>query len=288
MSKVPKFGAWEANENFTVYFDTARKTKNNGQKINPNDPEENPDLFGGSAQAQAAPSQTRSDEQAAPSRTRSDEQAAPSRTRSDEQREARRGGPSFAEKEPRAQTRPAVAKAETKEARPQYVPTPPQEGRAKVPQFGAWNGGEGTQYTAYFDSARKNKNEGSEPVMNRDVSDKARAPPATKVRTESKDDVLKTPSRGSTSSEGLGKQNSVPKVNPQPRPGGGRANKAAAVPAYGGWHKPNSEPSQEGYTIAFARAKEERNTPLHNNVPASNQQQHQNNNPKQASCCSIL
>ncbi|KAK9757189.1 hypothetical protein RND81_01G146900 [Saponaria officinalis] len=272
MSKVPKFGAWEANENFTVYFDTARKTKNNGQKINPNDPEENPDLFGASTRAQA--------------------QAAPSQSRKDEKIETKRGGPSYAEDEPRAQARPVTAKAETKEPRPQYVPTPAQEGRAKVPQFGAWNGGEGAQYTAYFDTARKAKNEGGEPVMNRDVSDKPRPTPATKVRAEAKDDVQRNESRGSTSSvtgsDGLAKQPSVPKVNAQSRPAGGRANKAAAVPEFGGWNKPKNEPSQEGYTIAFARAKEERNTPLNSAVPPSYQQQPQYNNQKQASCCTIL
>ncbi|GFQ02703.1 rpm1-interacting protein 4 [Phtheirospermum japonicum] len=44
-SNVPKFGNWENDDNvpYTVYFDKARKTR--GKMINPNDPQENPDMF---------------------------------------------------------------------------------------------------------------------------------------------------------------------------------------------------------------------------------------------------
>lgn len=43
---VPKFGNWENEDNvpYTVYFDKARKHKG-GKMINPNDPQENPDMF---------------------------------------------------------------------------------------------------------------------------------------------------------------------------------------------------------------------------------------------------
>ncbi|KAL8480759.1 hypothetical protein ACS0TY_026783 [Phlomoides rotata] len=48
MSKanVPKFGNWDDEDNvpYTVYFDKARKNKG-GKMINPNDPQENPDMF---------------------------------------------------------------------------------------------------------------------------------------------------------------------------------------------------------------------------------------------------
>ncbi|KAL2508056.1 RPM1-interacting protein 4 [Forsythia ovata] len=45
-SNVPKFGNWENEGNvpYTVFFDKARKTKG-GKMINPNDPQENPDMF---------------------------------------------------------------------------------------------------------------------------------------------------------------------------------------------------------------------------------------------------
>ncbi|GAV70719.1 AvrRpt-cleavage domain-containing protein [Cephalotus follicularis] len=46
-SHVPRFGNWDGEENvpYTAYFDKARKGRNAGKLINPNDPEENPDLF---------------------------------------------------------------------------------------------------------------------------------------------------------------------------------------------------------------------------------------------------
>ncbi|KAF8369803.1 hypothetical protein HHK36_032164 [Tetracentron sinense] len=45
-SHVPKFGNWE-NDNvpYTTYFDNARKERGSGVRMNPNDPEENPDAF---------------------------------------------------------------------------------------------------------------------------------------------------------------------------------------------------------------------------------------------------
>lgn len=49
---VPKFGNWESEDNvpYTVYFEKARKGKTGGKMINPNDPQENPDMFPDSAQ----------------------------------------------------------------------------------------------------------------------------------------------------------------------------------------------------------------------------------------------
>ncbi|OVA01116.1 Pathogenic type III effector avirulence factor Avr cleavage site [Macleaya cordata] len=46
-SHVPKFGNWDSeNIPYTTYFENARKDKGTGvKKINPNDPEENPDAF---------------------------------------------------------------------------------------------------------------------------------------------------------------------------------------------------------------------------------------------------
>ncbi|XP_075519607.1 RPM1-interacting protein 4-like isoform X1 [Primulina tabacum] len=45
-SNVPKFGNWEGEDNvpYTVYFDKARKTRG-GKMINPNEPQENPEMF---------------------------------------------------------------------------------------------------------------------------------------------------------------------------------------------------------------------------------------------------
>ncbi|OMO86905.1 Pathogenic type III effector avirulence factor Avr cleavage site [Corchorus capsularis] len=45
-SHVPKFGNWESEENvpYTAYFDKARQGRTGGKIVNPNDPQENPDL----------------------------------------------------------------------------------------------------------------------------------------------------------------------------------------------------------------------------------------------------
>lgn len=44
---MPKFGNWENDDNtpYTVYFEKARQTRGTGKMMNPNDPEENPDMF---------------------------------------------------------------------------------------------------------------------------------------------------------------------------------------------------------------------------------------------------
>ncbi|KAG8385771.1 hypothetical protein BUALT_Bualt03G0079900 [Buddleja alternifolia] len=45
-SHVPKFGNWDGdNVPYTAYFENARKEKISGIKINPNDPEQNPEAF---------------------------------------------------------------------------------------------------------------------------------------------------------------------------------------------------------------------------------------------------
>ncbi|KZV51232.1 hypothetical protein F511_05889 [Dorcoceras hygrometricum] len=43
---VPKFGNWDGNDvPYTACFENARKEKNDGVRINPNDPQENPEAF---------------------------------------------------------------------------------------------------------------------------------------------------------------------------------------------------------------------------------------------------
>lgn len=63
-SHVPKFGNWESEENvpYTAYFDKARKGRTGGKVINPNDPEENSEVYSDNASpARAPPSGTRAE-----------------------------------------------------------------------------------------------------------------------------------------------------------------------------------------------------------------------------------
>ena len=57
---VPQFGNWDSQENvpYTRYFDNARKGRG-GKMINPNDPEENPEMFRQFAPPAPAPSNIR-------------------------------------------------------------------------------------------------------------------------------------------------------------------------------------------------------------------------------------
>lgn len=50
---VPQFGNWEGENNlpYTIYFDEARKAKNGGKMMNPNDPMEYPGMFPSSPKA---------------------------------------------------------------------------------------------------------------------------------------------------------------------------------------------------------------------------------------------
>ncbi|KAI3806158.1 hypothetical protein L1987_22051 [Smallanthus sonchifolius] len=53
---VPKFGNWgEDDVPYTVYFDKARKGKLGGKMINPNDPQENPEMFADKSPPPPAP-----------------------------------------------------------------------------------------------------------------------------------------------------------------------------------------------------------------------------------------
>ncbi|KAG9155316.1 hypothetical protein Leryth_022123 [Lithospermum erythrorhizon] len=66
-ANVPQFGNWEGEDNvpYTVYFDKARKNKG-GKVINPNDPQENPDMF--PAQTKQPPSRGRAQSEELPKR----------------------------------------------------------------------------------------------------------------------------------------------------------------------------------------------------------------------------
>lgn len=332
-AKVPKFGAWEGGENFTVYFDNARKTKQNGAMINPNDPQENPGMFPQKgAPAQAPSNHKRGESQGQQAKvpqfgawdsgdnvgyTVYFENARKTKTTG--------GEPTGPEPEPKVkpgqETRPKVPQfgawgdqgggevaytmcfdnvrknkgsppnVEEPSREPQLNrdtgPPPPlaQDARVKVPEFGVWNGGEeSVAYTACFDNPRKNKSGGSgpvlvEPQLNRDVggaTNKARP----EQRGAKQDGHVRNASRGSigstVGSERHGRQTPVGQSPLHPRGGkttqsksgnrgGQNPEKVATIPAFGVW---NDDPSKaEGFTGTFARAKEERLTPLNQNAP---------------------
>lgn len=64
-SHVPKFGNWEGEENvpYTAYFDKVRKDRTGpgGKMINPNDPQENPDLLNDMSSVTSSPPRVRAE-----------------------------------------------------------------------------------------------------------------------------------------------------------------------------------------------------------------------------------
>lgn len=361
-AKVPKFGAWEGGENFTVCFDNARNVKHNGPMINPNDPLENPGMFpqnGTPAQAPSTPNRAELQGKQAklPQFGAWDmgENVGYTMYFENARKTKNSGEPKVIESEAQvkrdaqAQARPAKIKPEPQEARvkvPQFGgwegagevaytacfdnvrknkngPTDAQgpanepqmnrdvasrnepplahEARSKVPQFGAWNGGENVPYTACFDNARRNKSAGTEPVsvepqLNRDVG--AANKPRSEQRSTKEDGHLRHASRGSVgsmaASERQGRQTPGgqsplhPKGGKTPSKQGSRGGqnpeKMATIPPFGVW---NQDPSQaEGFTGTFERAKVERQTPLHKNAPSSYQRQTpQSNQEAKKGCC---
>ncbi|XP_021864730.1 RPM1-interacting protein 4 isoform X2 [Spinacia oleracea] len=354
-SKVPKFGAWEGGENYTVFFDNARKKKTNGQMINPNDPQDMADMFPqiGGPPPQAPKAEPKGQQSKTPEFGAWDNGENVGYTEYFEsKRKTKNGEPTASTNEPQLNrdmhprkdppSKPEAARAkvppfggwenggeggytqsfenvrknnnkngrtvtpEPSSDAPQLnrdvgEPAPAKEGRAKVPEFGGWNEGENGAYTAYFENARKNKNAGPVPDP-AEVNNRAR--PSTGAGTKNKADdpqLRNNTSRGSNYSVATseapsrnGKQNTGGQSpiqqkagrlqqKPPASRGSQTPERGTAIPAWGVW---NTDPQQaEGFTGAFTRAKEERNTPLNSNAPQRYQQQHQRSQEEKKGCC---
>lgn len=302
-TKAPEFGAWDNGENvaYTEYFEKKRKPKNGETKSLANEPQMNRDMH----PRKDPPSQAR-----------------PAPLKQEPKQEARSKVPQFGSWEAGGEAgytqsfenvRKNNKNGRTVTPEPSVAPQlnrdvsepPAKEGRSKVPQFGGWNEGENGAYTAYFENARKNKNAGPvldpvEPQLNRDVNNRARQPTAVGTKNRIEDHHhLRNASRGSNSSVAKSEtpQRYV-KQNPggqspvhqkggrlQQRPPAGRGSqtpeRGTAIPAWGVW---NTDPQQaEGFTGAFTRAKEERNTPPNSNIPPHYQQPQRSKEKK--GCC---
>lgn len=121
---VPQFGNWDGENNlpYTIYFDEARKAKNGGKLVNPNDPMDYPGMFPYSPKAT----------------------------------------PTNAPKEPIGQraVTPITLHSHSRENGDNNKFSDAQQINANkrpvVPQFGNWDG-DNVPYTIYFDEARKSK-----------------------------------------------------------------------------------------------------------------------------------
>ena len=219
--------------------------------INPNDPQDNPDLF----PKNGTPTQTPS----TPSRAESQGQQSKApqfgawdtgdnvgyTAYFENARKNKTTGPTTADNPAQTQARPTRIKPEA------------QEPRTKVPQFGAWNEGENVPYTAYFDNARKNKNDGTgattvEPQLNRDPADRGRTPhAATKTRPEEQlsqgGGVGSRLEQRSTKEEGPVRSTSPPSVNGSETPSRhGRQTAGGQTPQHSRGAKTQLKPVSRG------------------------------------------
>ncbi|KAG8640361.1 RPM1-interacting protein 4 isoform X2 [Manihot esculenta] len=223
-SHVPKFGNWESEENvpYTAYFEKARKGRG-GKMINPNDPEENPDLSSDdAAPAQTPPSGGRVMEE--PTGQGAVRQAH-ERRRSKEDGEFRQ----FTESPARHDNMNMVVGSE---------PSPSRYG------------GRGVSYgEAHRQTGRPSaKSVGSENSMER-------SPLHHKARISGRGSGAPSPAwEGKGSSESSygtpGRSRLKPKGSESP-------DKGAAVPKFGEWDE-NNPASADGYTHIFNKVREER------------------------------
>ncbi|KAJ9169775.1 hypothetical protein P3X46_017929 [Hevea brasiliensis] len=225
-SHVPKFGNWESEENvpYTAYFEKARKGRGGGKMINPNDPQENPDLsYDYAAPAQVPPSGGRvvSEEPTGQGAVRQ----AHERQRSREDGELRR----FTE---------SPARHDNVNRRASNEPAPQRYGGRGV-SYGETHRRTGIQSVQSIGS--DNSMEHSPLHHKAKISGRGSGAPSPAWEGKgSSDSSYGTP----------GRSRLKPKGDESP-------DKGAAVPKFGEWDE-NNPASADGYTHIFNKVREER------------------------------
>ncbi|KAK8565178.1 hypothetical protein V6N13_020304 [Hibiscus sabdariffa] len=224
-SHVPKFGNWEGEENvpYTVYFDKARQGRSSGGKIvNPNDPQESPDLH----QDFVAPTRSNPASRAKPEVDEPVGQG-PAR-RGHEHRRSREEG--YLKQYADSPTHDNVNR------RPSGDTTPSRYGRGVI-------SGEAAKRPTRSSIGSENSLEKSPLHPQARVTARGSMPsPAWEGKT-SYDSSHGTPGRS--------------RLRPSAR-GDESPDKTAAVPKFGDWDESNPA-SADGYTHIFNKVREERN-----------------------------
>lgn len=254
-SRVPKFGNWENEENvpYTMYFDKARKGRTGGKMINPNDPQENPDLFSDyEAQAPAPPSKIKAE----PERPLEQEAV---RTTYESRRNKEDGV--------LRQFRDPPARHEDMSSRAATESTHQRGGRVA-------SSGETYKKSARNSMGSDNSFEHS-PLHNH-----ARTPARGGVDSSSPSWEGKSVYRNSQGTPGRSR------MRPNPR-GDESPDKGAAVPKFGDWDE-NNPSSADGFTHIFNKVREERNTAGRAVMPSPSPQRNYHrpaSNDSVKSCC---
>jgi RPM1-interacting protein 4 len=255
-SHVPKFGNWESEENvpYTAFFDKARKGRTGGKMINPNDPEENPDILpNDSASAQGPTSRARAEPEE-PIRQGAGRSADERRTsREDDDLRQFTDSPALNEN---------LGTRATNESAYQR-----QGGRGVTP-------GETHRRPARPSIGSENSVE--------------RSPLHRQARASARDSGVNSPSwEGKTSYDGSHGTPGRSRLKPATR-GDETPDKGAAVPKFGEWDE-NNPASADGFTHIFNKVREERQTgvgrvPGPNETPYNNMRR-QDANDSAKRCC---
>lgn len=251
-SHVPKFGNWESEENvpYTAYFDKARKGRTGTKIINPNDPQENPDMFSDNA------SEARS-----PPRTRAEQEESIGQQVTHEHRLSKEDGD-------QKQVTDSPARNDNLGRRPSTESTQQRQGGRGM------NSGE---------TYRKPRTSGgSEHSIDRSplhphhqarIAGRGTGSPSWEGKGSSYDSSHGTPGRSRM----------------KPTRGDESPDKGAAVPKFGDWDE-NNPSSADGYTHIFNKVREERQTGAATRVPGmasepSYQTNRKHSTSSSKSCC---
>ncbi|XP_059296463.1 RPM1-interacting protein 4 [Lycium ferocissimum] len=257
---VPKFGNWEndANTPYTVYFEKARQTRGTGKIINPNDPEENPDMFPNPAPSAPPP--------AAPLHPKPKRQTEEPIGRGGTARQRREHRPSQEDEDYRLFAN-APPRNENRGRRGANEPSP-QRGR------GSSSGRTGRQSAGSehsFDKSPLHPRYQAQVNVGRGVPS-----PAREGKNNSYDSSHGTPGRSFESSHATPGRSK----NKQETP-----DRGAAVPRFGEWDE-NDPQSADNYTHIFNKVREEKlGTPPGTPSRTPNNPQSQNSNKKRMKCC---
>ncbi|KAK4492193.1 hypothetical protein RD792_002991, partial [Penstemon davidsonii] len=227
-ASVPKFGNWENEDDvpYTVYFDKARKTRG-GVMINPNDPQENPDMFPNVDSSPLTPSRA----PATPSRSRNRPPEDPIG---------------------RSPARPTNEQRVNREDG--YSNSPARSSENMVPRSGnesSYGGGRGQRPAGRSPRASA----GSEQSFERSPIHQHYQDKVTAASGRGGSGSPAWDGRNHDSSHGTGGGKS--RLRPVNR-GDGSPDKGAAVPRFGDWE--NDPESAENFTQIFNQVRDEKNT----------------------------
>ncbi|XVE78114.1 hypothetical protein DITRI_Ditri13aG0117900 [Diplodiscus trichospermus] len=230
-SHVPKFGNWEGEENvpYTVFFEKARQGRTGRKIVNPNDPQESPDLYQDYVAQTGAPPASRA-------KAELDEPVGHGPSRRSHERGRSREEVDF------RQYADSPARHDNVNRRPSGDSTPSRYGRGV-------NSGEAPKRPTRPSVGSEHSIEKSPLHSHARVTGRGSMPSPAWEGKNSYDSSHGTPVRS--------------KIRPSTR-GDESPDTGAAVPKFGDWDE-NNPASADGYTHIFNKVREERNNA--GNVP---------------------